>query len=139
MAQSLMRFDEERHIAYIGDLYKIEWYVNEKGESPSLYYFENEMPNTHKGKLFQLFKVMGEIGKIHDKTKFRNESDDIYAFKPQPYRFLSFFTKGKRIIVTGAFHKKGDKLPKSEKNLALKAKADYETSVKEGEYYGKKN
>jgi len=32
------------------------------------------------------------FGKIFDITKFRNEGDGIYAFKPQPDRFLSFFT-----------------------------------------------
>jgi len=38
-----------------------------------------------------LFKRIGDFGKISDKTKFRNEKDGIYAFKPQPDRLLSFF------------------------------------------------
>ena len=43
---------------------------------------------------------MGDLGKILDITKFRNEGDGIYAFKPQPDRYLSFFTDNKKIIVT---------------------------------------
>jgi hypothetical protein len=39
---------------------------------------------------------MGDFGKIYDITKFRNEGDGIYAFKPQSDRYLSFFTLGKK-------------------------------------------
>ncbi len=79
--------------------------------------------------------ALGEQGKIFDETKFRNEGDKIYAFKPQPDRYLCFFFLGKKIIVTNAFTKKTQKLPKSEKDLALKALQSYEKRVKEGTYY----
>jgi len=72
-----------------------------------------------------LVKRMGEFGKIFDKTKFRHEEDGIYAFKPQPDRYLSFFTDEKKIIVTNGFRKKTNKLPKNEKDLAIKYKQDY--------------
>ena len=63
--------------------------------------------------------------KIFDKTKFRYEEDGIYAFKPQPDRYLSFFTIGKRIIVTNGFKKETEKLPKNEKDFALRCRQDY--------------
>jgi hypothetical protein len=72
-----------------------------------------------------LAKRMGDFGKIFDKTKFRNEGDGIFAFKPQPDRYLSFFTDDKKIIVATGFRKKSDKLPKTEKALALKLRHDY--------------
>lgn len=53
------------------------------------------------------------------------DSDGIYVFKPQPDRYLCFFKKGKKIIVTNAYRKQTQKLPKSEKDLALKNMADY--------------
>jgi phage-related protein len=68
---------------------------------------------------------MGDLGKIYDITKFRNEGDGIYAFKPQPDRYLSFFTDNKKIIVTNGFKKKTKKLPKNEKELAMKYRQDY--------------
>ena len=68
---------------------------------------------------------MGDFGKILDITKFRAEGDEIYAFKPQPDRYLCFFKKGKKIIVTNAYRKSGDKIPKSEKQLAINNRADY--------------
>ncbi len=129
-----MRFDEAKHIAYEGQIFRIEWYVDAKGESQALDY-SNEMPESHIGKFMHLLEVMGDIGKIHDETKFRNEGDKIYAFKPQPYRFLCFFTVGRRIIITNGFYKDQDKLPPSEKNLALKIMDDYLKNVKEGDYY----
>ena len=130
-----MRFDEEKHIAYEGVNFRIEWYVNEKGQSQALDYV-NDMKENYIGKLMRLFEVMGDVGIIRDITKFRNEGDKIYAFKPQPYRFLSFFAVGKKIIITNAFYKKQDKLPVGEKKRAIKAMNDYIKKVKTGEYYG---
>ena len=69
---------------------------------------------------------MGDFGKIYDTSKFRYEGDEIYAFKPQPNRFLCFFRKEKKIIVTNAFYKKTDKLPLQEKQQALIIKKKYE-------------
>ena len=78
-----------------------------------------------------LAKKMGDFGKIIDKKKFRNEGDKIYAFKPQPDRYLCFFKTGKKIIVTNAFRKKGDKLPEQEKTLAINNMANYYLSHKD--------
>jgi phage-related protein len=123
-----------RHVAYEGPEFTIEWYKDEKGICQSLEYFLKR-PKDKQRKILNLFRLMGDHGKIHDKTKFRNENDGIYAFKPQPDRYLCFFFKGKKIIVTNAFEKKTDKLPKTEKERALKAYQSYERRVKEGLYY----
>jgi phage-related protein len=68
---------------------------------------------------------MGDFWKIYDKTKFTYEGDKIYAFKPRPDRYVSFFTKDKKIIVTNAFRKKAQKMPKSEKETAIKNMNEY--------------
>ena len=78
---------------------------------------------------------MGDVGKIMDETKFHNEGDKVFAFKPQPYRFLSFFVVGHKIIVTNAFHKNTDKLPAGEKGSALEAMSDYAKRTEGGTYY----
>jgi phage-related protein len=72
-----------------------------------------------------LAKRMGDAGKIMDRTKFVDEGDGIYAFKPQPDRYLSFFMEDKKIIVTNAFMKKTQKLPVKEKELAMRYRKDY--------------
>lgn len=50
-------------------------------------------------------------------------------------RYLCFFVKGKKIIITNAFIKKTDKLPKDEIEQALKVKNSFEERVKQGDYY----
>lgn len=86
-------------------------------------------------KILSLFELMGNVGEIKNKTKFRYEDDKIYAFKPKPHRFLCFFFTGHKIIVTNAFHKKTDKLPTNEKNRAIQIKDAYEARIKRGDYY----
>lgn len=123
-----------QRIAYEGSEFTIEWYFDRKERSQALEYFL-EQPEGKQRKLLNLFRLMGDHGKIFDKTKFRNEEDGIYAFKPQPDRYLCFFFRGKKIIVTNAFLKKTQKLSQGEKEQALKVYHDYEKRVKEGTYY----
>jgi phage-related protein len=127
---------EKEYIAYKGQEFQIEWYYAPKGESQALVYYLKLAPEQRR-KVMMLFRIMGETGKIRDESKFRYEGDKIYAFKPQPHRFLSFFVEGRKIIVTNAFWKKQQKLPKGEKDRALKCMESYKTRVKEGTYYEK--
>lgn len=124
----------KQYIAFKGSKYTIEWYYNENGNSQALEYFK-DIDNEYKEKLFFLFKSLDIIGTIKNKEKFNYEGDSVYAFKPVPNRFLCFFFEGNKIIITNAFHKKQQKLPKNEKEKALKAKKDYEQRVKGNNYY----
>jgi len=116
--------DEKSCTIYSGPKFTIEWYYDKNGKSVGFEYFI-EMVKEQRRKFLVLVKRIGDTGKILDKTKFRNEGDGIYAFKPQPDRYLSFFTDEKKIIVTNGFVKKMDKLPKNEKDLAIKYRQDY--------------
>lgn len=122
------------YLAYEGSEFTIEWYQDSKGKSQAMDYFLAQ-PKEAQRKVLNLFRLMGDHGKIHDETKFRNEGDAIYAFKPQPHRYLCFFFKGKKIIVTNAFIKKTQKLPKAEKEKAILAYECYEQRIKGGSYY----
>src|SRR5438093_13132356 len=105
---------KKTYIAYEGQALTIEWYHNSRGKSIAIDYYET-LSIQEKIKTLRLFKRMGDAGEIKDKTKFNYEGNQIYAFKPQPDRFLCFFFQGKKIIVTNAFRKKQPKLPKQEK------------------------
>ena len=122
------------YIAFAGERFLIEWSFDSKGNSIALDYFES-LNEDEQIKLLNLFELMGNIGAIKNETKFRNEGEKIYAFKPQPHRFLCFFFTGQKIIVTNAFHKKTDKLPIKEKDRALKIKENYESRISSGDYY----
>jgi phage-related protein len=110
--------NKREYIAYAGTCFTVEWYYNAKTRSAALEYYENLSMN-EKISILRLFKRIGDVGELQDKTKFNYEGDQIYAFKPQAERFLCFFTYGKKIVVTHAFRKKQQKLPKKEKNIAL--------------------
>ena len=109
---------------YFGAKFTIEWYFDKDGKSLAKEFFM-ESSEEVQDKFLLLVKKMAEFGKIYDIKKFRNEGDGIFAFKPQPDRYLSFFTHGSKIIVTNGFRKKTDKLPENEKKLALKFREDY--------------
>ena len=121
-------------VIYSGSAFTLEWYFNQKGKSQAQEYYLR-LEEAERRKALFLFKRMGDVGKIMDETKFRNEGDKVFAFKPQPYRFLSFFVVGHKIIVTNAFQKKTDKLPVGEKGSALEAMSDYAKRTEEGTYY----
>jgi phage-related protein len=110
-------------VIYIGPIFTIEWYYDQTYSQAYDYFVKNSQEQ--KRKILILVKKMGDFGKIYDKTKFTYEGDKIYAFKPQPDRYLSFFTKDKKIIVTNAFRKKTQKMPRGEKDVAIKNMNDY--------------
>ena len=125
---------EKEYIVYEGQKYTVEWYFTEVGTSQALQYYSN-LERSQRIKLLYLIKRMGDFGKINDTTKFNNEGDQIFAFKPKPDRFLCFFEKHGKIIITNAFCKKQQKLPKNEKERALAYKESYEKRVKARCYY----
>lgn len=125
----------KEYIAYKGEKYIIEWYYTTKGESQPLQFFD-KLDAVEQRRLFYIVKKLGDFGYVSDKTKFRNEGDDIYAIKPQPNRFLSFFFEGNKIIIAYAFVKKDQKLRKQDKDRAKAVRADYIERVSEGTYYG---
>ncbi len=125
---------DARLILYEGPAFTIEWFYDERGKSSAREFFL-ALPDQRKAALLALARRLGEVGLIRDETKFRNEGDKIFAFKPQPERFLCFFFTGRKVIITNGFHKKSQKLPPGEKERALRAKHDYEQRVKERRYY----
>jgi len=116
--------DDKSFLIYKGEKYILEWYCDKYGKSVAKEFFLNASEDLQR-KFLILSKKMGDFGKIFDVTKFRYEGDGIYAFKPQPDRYLSFFTVGRKIIITNGFRKNTDKLPKNEKDLALRYRQEY--------------
>ena len=111
-------------VIYKGKFFQIEWYYDSDGKSQPFDYYKS-CSLIQKRKFLMLCQRMGDFGKIMDKTKFRAEGDGIYAFKPQPDRYLAFFKKGNKIIVTNAYKKSTEKMPKKEMETAIKNRGDY--------------
>ena len=87
--------DEKSCTIYKGEKFTLEWYYDKFGKSVAKEFYQNTSTELQK-KFLVLARRMGDFGRIFDKTKFRNEEDGIYAFKPQPDRYLAFFAIGKK-------------------------------------------
>jgi len=125
---------DKEYIIYVGLIFQLEWFFDENGESEALEYF-HQLSEQQQLKFLFLVKRIGDFGRISNKEQFRNEGDKIYAFKPQPDRFLCFFFTGKKIIVTNAFQKKTQKLPNNQKEKAIQYMNDFIQRHEEGRYY----
>lgn len=101
-------------LVYKGNRYTVEWYFNENDNSQSKDYYEDSTEEQQVA-LLSIIVLLDNQGQLKNKTKFNYEGDQIYAFKPKPDRYLCFFYKGNKIIITNAFEKKQDKLPTKEK------------------------
>ena len=128
----------EDYIFYQGDKFQVEFYFTDNGELPAKNYFST-MDRQVQIKLLALVKYMAEEGRLFDETKFRlvDKREKVYEFKPMAERFFNFFTEGRRIIITNAYRKKGQKLDPRELKKAVNMKKDYEFRAGGGDYYEK--
>lgn len=76
-------------IAHLGKIFTIEWYYNEQSKSQAFDYFHN-LTLARQKKLIHLLLLLGDIGKIQNKEKFRYEGDQLYVLKASPDRFFLF-------------------------------------------------
>ena len=80
-----VKIDNTNCVIYVGECFTVEWYYEESGYSQAYEYFLTTS-DIQKRKFLILVKRIADFGKIFDVTKFRNEGDNIYAFKPQSDR-----------------------------------------------------
>ncbi len=125
---------KKQFVAYEGQKFTIEWYFNDNGKSLGLKCF-NELPEEQKDRMLYLFQILGDIGKIFNKEKFRLEQNQIYALKASQDRFLCFFFEKSKIIITNGFQKKRAKMSLRELEKAIKAREDFNTRYNQGNYY----
>lgn len=116
----------ENFLVYSGEYYSVYFHAEMKDSSSVNDYFESCDYVTQASLLF-LVKRMADIGHIYDETKFRIEDrqNKIYCFKPKKERFFCFFVTGKKIIITSAYTKKGQKLGRNELKKAIQIRNEY--------------
>jgi len=127
---------QEDYVFYQGEKFQVEFFFTGKGELPAKEYFDS-LDRQVQIKFLALVKRLAEEGRLFDETKFRlvDKKQKIYEFKPMADRFFNFFYEGKRIIITNAYRKKGQKVDSRELARAISLKKDYEWRVKGGAYY----
>ena len=127
---------QEDYVLFRGEKFQVEFYFTQNGCLPAKEYFDSAQRQVQI-KLLALVKYMAQEGRIFDEAKFRSvdKKEKIYEFKPLHERFFNFFCEGKRIILTNAYRKKGQKVDPRELARAINMKRDYESRVKGGVYY----
>ena len=127
---------QEDYVFYQGDKFRVEFFFTEKGELPAKEYFDSS-DRQARIKFLALVKRLAEEGRLFDERKFRvvDKKEKVYEFKPMADRFFNFFYEGKRIVITNAYRKKGQKVDPRELARAINLKRDYEWRVKGGVYY----
>ncbi len=127
---------QEDYVFYQGEKFQVEFFFTEKGEFPAKEYFDSSDRQV-RIKFLALVKRLAEEGRLFDETKFRlvDKKEKVYEFKPMAERFFNFFYEGKKIIITNAYRKKGQKVDPRELARAINIKRDYEWRVKGGGYY----
>lgn len=70
-------------VAYEGKKFTIEWYYDERGHSQALEYAEAS-DDADRKKLAALLMVVGDIGRLRNKQKFRYEATRFMPSSPSP-------------------------------------------------------
>ncbi len=132
----MIRPRQEEYVFYQGAKFQVEFFFSEKGRLPAKEYFDSSESRVQI-KLHALVKLMAEEGRLFDERKFRSvdKKEKIYEFKPMADRYFNFFYEGKKIIITNAYRKQGQKVDSRELARAVTMKRDYESRVKGGAYY----
>lgn len=84
-----------------------------------------------KAKIIWTFDLIEELQRIPETyLKHLENTDGLYEIRVQVgndiFRIFCFFEKGQLVILANGFHKKSQKTPKKEIELALKIKEEYE-------------
>ena len=131
---------KNNHLVFIGDHFQVEFYYDDKKHIPIWETYE-DLTESEKVDFFARVKKIANSkpGTIHPKTVLNIEvkEEKIFALKFGNNRFCTFFTKGKKIIITNGYIKKSQKNTKTikaELEKAKKFKSDYESRVKNNQY-----
>jgi phage-related protein len=118
-------------LVYDGEIFRIEFYVAANGLAPAEKWLD-DLNEKQQQKFAALFVRLGDHGKIWNEQKFKHltGTDQVFEFKVDDGRILSFFFFGKRLILTHGFVKRSAKTPKAEIERAEVYKRDFEQREK---------
>jgi len=111
-------------------MFEVVFYELSNGEKPALNSILKIEDVKLKAKVFRSLKLLETFGNALGEPDTAPLENGIFELRTKQgsniARCLYFYRKGKVIIVTNSFVKKTQKTPRSEIELALERKADYE-------------
>lgn len=110
-------------------MYEIILYDTEDGKCPMQELLDSLEPKL-LAKTLRSIDLLEKNGPLLREPYSKSLEDGIFELRTKQgsniTRVLYFFFIGKKVILTNGFVKKSQKIPKAEKELAKKYKADYE-------------
>jgi len=123
-------------VAAKGSWGTVEWALDSRGRMPARVFFEG-LEDEDKAKLFALFGLLAETGRINNREKFRALGDSgpkkyahLKEFKSFQLRFVGDFRPGGRFLIAEGLWKQTDKHKSSDLDRALRILE--ENDLKEG-------
>ena len=112
-------------------MYDIVYYELPNGEKPVKIFIDG-LDVKLRVKALSRLEILSEYGRAlrepYSKAMGHGIFEQRVRHASDAVRIMYFFYSGSKIIMTNGFTKKSQKTPKSELNLAMKYKADYERS-----------
>jgi|SRR5664279_3535501 mRNA-degrading endonuclease RelE of RelBE toxin-antitoxin system len=90
-----------------GSACALDWASGSSGRFLGKDYYDN-LNDGERAKFYALFERLARDGRIHEKTRFRKETDNVFGFKSDKHRLFCFFDDGTWFLVLG-FKKKSNK------------------------------
>ena len=110
-------------------MYEIIFYDTQDGKCP-VQEFLNTLDSKLLAKMLRMIDLLEENGPVLRKPYSEPIGDGLFELRAKQgsniTRVLYFFVVGKKAALTNGFVKKTKKIPRAEKELARKYKADYE-------------
>lgn len=108
--------------------YSCSYYLTEGGKSPVEDFVKSLNPRTRQ-KFFNVVNLLETFGKQLPEPHAKNIGDNIFELRVRGQdghlRFLYFFYDKSEIVFTHGFKKETNKIPKKEKDTAIKRKQIY--------------
>lgn len=109
-----------RETAYRGQKFTIAFARMRNGQSPGADFYD-ALPIGDKAKLDNLFRLLGDQGRIANEEKFSVLDKRLFEFKSFQIRMPCAYARERSLVlITHGFYKKKDKTPKTEIDRAWK-------------------
>lgn len=110
---------------------QVIYYVDARGKSPVLEYLYS-LTRSEQQKIFAYISLLEERGEELRRPIVDYVGDKLYELRPQANRVLYFFMRTEYAVIVHAFRKKTDRLPESEKRIALNRMQDFIERYQQG-------
>ncbi len=111
---------------------RVVYYVDAKGRYPVLEGL-SRLTEVEQQKILAYVSLLEERGEELRRPISDNIGDKLYELRPKAHRVLYFFMLKDHAVIVHLFRKKTDRLPESEKRIALSRMRDFLRRYHRGE------